>query len=71
MGSGYVRLARVNPRGWATAQSIMNEIAAGRFDPAALYIVRLEGSDVWESLRATKANVAFIGAIDGFLVIAP
>jgi hypothetical protein len=71
MGSGYVRLARVNPRGWATAQSIMNEIVAGRFDPAALYIVRLEGADVWENLRATNANVAFIGAIDDFLLIAP
>jgi uncharacterized membrane protein len=50
-------------------QRLHDELRAGQFDPSALYVIF--DPDMWAFLSADPTRFAFIGDIDGYLVVAP
>ncbi|MFM9112181.1 MAG: hypothetical protein ACKOPB_02825, partial [Actinomycetota bacterium] len=50
-------------------QALHDRLRAGEFDRDALYLI-FEPS-MWEALNADPSRFAYIGDIDGYLVVAP
>lgn len=50
-------------------QRLLDELRAGAFDPKSLYVIF--DPDMWEFLSSDPTRFAFIGDIDGYLVVAP
>jgi hypothetical protein len=50
-------------------QRLHDELRAGEFDPKSLYVIF--DPDMWAFLSSDPTRFAFIGDIDGYLVVAP